>query len=59
MKKCVEMCVNVFKMLKSVLEMPYQTGCKYLYSKMEKKRYRSKEAGSATERQHTDCQPVW
>ena len=25
MKKCVEMCVSVFKMLKKLLEMPYQT----------------------------------
>ena len=29
-KKYVEMCVSVFKMLKSVFKMPYETGCNYL-----------------------------
>ena len=27
-KRCVKICVSVFKMLKNVLETPYQTDCK-------------------------------
>jgi len=31
-KKYVKMCVNVFKMLKSVFEMPYQMGSDFCIS---------------------------